>query len=384
MTIRRPKFTYILALILALTFLSLKAEEPGTNLSWTFKTSGPVYASALVSDGVVYIGSLDSLFYAIDAFTGEELWRLFCGNQVRSSAARSGKLLFVQSGNRLMAVSTRGKVKWERELYEGSVNIQQDPWDFHHSSPCVHEGRVYIGTEQGLLLGFDARSGERILRCQTLSEKAIRTTPVVSGNLVMYGDWDGVFFASDRFTGEQQWKYDSKKDGSYPWVNAIHGSPLVQGDQVFFTGRSCRLYALDVRSGKKNWQFSSPTDQWLLGGPQVSDGAVYLGSSDQGLFHAIDASTGNLLWTTEMDCRTWGKASVEGEHVFIGSNSFYVLDRKTGEKLRQFKFPQVHEDRKFGDYVDRTANFHSSPLVYEGMAIIGSDDGSVYAIKLGD
>jgi len=57
--------------------------------------------------------------------------------------------------------------------------------------------------------------------------------------------------------------------------------------------------------------YSSPTDQWLIGGPVVADGVVYLGSSDQRLFHAIDAADGGLLWTKELDCRIWGSALEE-------------------------------------------------------------------------
>jgi len=144
------------------------------------------------------------------------------------------------------------------------------------------------------------------------------------------------------------------------------------------------LYSLDVRTGKKNWHYSSPTDQWLLGGPEVIGGTVFLGSSDQHLFHAFDSENGELLWTTKMDGRTWGKACVEGDRLYIGSNSFYVLQKSNGELIKEISFPKVHEDRYYGEYVDRIDNFHSSPLVYENMAILGSDDGNVYAINLDD
>jgi len=382
MRISRSIFiVYIYLTVSAIEVYSQASDDSKEWLEWKYKTSGMVYASPVISDGVVYIGSMDSIFYALDAESGQEKWRFHSGNTIQSSAATYKNLVFFESGNSLFALTTRGKLKWSLDLCEGEINNQMDPWDFHHSSPSVHNGIVYIGTEQGILLGLDAKTGEQILRSQTLSEYAIRTTPVVSGDLVMYGDWDGVFYASRISNGSLAWKYDTKVDGTFPWVNAIHGTPLVSDSHVFFAGRSCRLYSLDIRTGKKNWHYSSPSDQWLLGGPKIAEGVVYQGSSDQYLFHAIDASSGDLHWTAGMDGRTWGSAIVKGDRVYLGANSFFMINTSDGKILEQYQFPQVHEEKKYGDYTDRTANFHSSPLLYQGMIILGSDDGHIYAIK---
>jgi len=368
--------------LFCVTGLYSQASKEGEEwLEWKFKTLGMVYSSPVISDGVVYIGSMDSIFYALDAKSGREKWQFHSENTIQSSAATYKNLVFFESGNSLFALTAGGKLKWRVDLCEGEINNQMDPWDFHHSSPTVHNGTVYIGTEQGILLGLDAKSGEQILRSQTLSEFPIRATPVVSGDLVMYGDWDGVFYACHISTGSLAWKYDTKVDGTFPWVNAIHGKPLVSDGHVYFSGRSCRLYSLDIRTGKKNWHYSSPSDQWLLGGPEIADGVVYQGSSDQFLLHAINAASGTLHWTADMDGRTWGSAMVKGDKVYQGANSFYTIDAKTGEILKQYMFPQVHEEKKYGEYIDRTANFHSSPLLYNGMIILGSDDGHIYAIR---
>lgn len=379
-----PKLlVFFLSFILsAANALSQAPIDSEAKIAWKFITDAPVYASPEIADGVIYIGSVDSTFYALDAETGKEIWSCTTGNTIQSTAAVHNKLIFFESGNKLFALSKGGKLKWKRDLYEGKVSNKLDPWDFHHSSPCYHKGVVYIGTEGGILLGFEAKSGKQVLRCQTLSEQAIRTTPVVSGNLIFYGDWEGVLYANDIANGSLAWKYDTRQDGTYPWTNAILTSPVVDGDNVYFAGKSNRLYSLDTRTGRKNWHYSSPTDQWLIGGPLVEDGVVYLGSSDQGLFHAINASSGDLLWTTGLDGRIWGRALVKEGHVYIGSNSFYVVDKVSGEISNQYKFPKVHEDKIYGEYIDRTVNFHSSPARYEDMVIVGSDDGNVYALKI--
>jgi outer membrane protein assembly factor BamB len=381
---RASIYLFILCIYLKVFTMELYSQAPDERaewLEWKHQTSGLVYATPVISDGTLYIGSTDSVFYAIEAGTGKEKWRYHSGNSIQSSAAIHKNLIFFESGNRLLALNGGGKLKWERDLCEGEVTNQLDPWDFHHSSPYVHDGNIYIGTERGSLLGFDALSGKQVLRCQTISEQPIRTTPAVSGGLVIYGDWDGVLYANDISTGALAWKYDTKQEGTYPWPNSILTQLVVQDGSIYFAGRSNRLYSLDVQTGKKNWHYSSPTDQWLIGGPAVHKGVVYLGSSDQRLFHAIDASSGTLIWSTELDCRIWGSAAIKEGNIYIGSNSLYVLDKVTGEVMRQFEFPQVHEAIKYGEYTDRTANFHSSPILFDGMIILGSDDGNVYSIR---
>lgn len=371
----------IINIIASAVLLSQVSGETMEWLEWKHRTSGLVYATPLIAHGTVYIGSTDSIFYAIEAGSGKEKWRYHSGSPIQSSATFQNNLIYFESGNSLFALNSKGKLIWERDLCGGETTIQLDPWDFHHSSPYIHNGIVYIGTENGTLLGFAAMSGERVLNCQTLSEFPIRATPVVYGNLVVYGDWNGVIYANDISNGTLVWKYDTKQDGTYPWPNSILSGLVVDGETLYFAGRSSRLYALDVKNGLKKWHYSSPTDQWLIGGPVVKDGVVYLGSSDQRLFHAIDATNGTLIWATELDSRIWGSAAIKEGCIHIASNSVFVLDMATGEIMEEFEFPRVHEERTYGEYVDRTANFHSSPILFEEMIILGSDDGYVYAIR---
>jgi len=374
----------IVCISLTITQIELFSQAPVSStdfIEWKHETSGLVYATPVISDGTVYIGSTDSVFYAIEASSGKVIWEYQSGNTIQSTAALNKKLIYFESGNRLIALNYKGKLKWERDLYKGEVRNQLDPWDYHHSSPYLHDGTIYIGTQNGILWGFDAMSGEQVLRCQTISEQIIRTTPVVSGGLVIYGDWDGVLYANDVSTGALAWKYNTKMDGTFPWPNSILTNLVVDDKSVYFAGKSNRLYSLNVKTGKKNWHYSSPTDQWLIGGPVVQKGVVYLGSSDQKLFHAIDASNGEVIWISELDCRIWGSAAINEERIYIGSNSLYVIDKGSGDIQKQYEFPQVHAAKKYGEYTDRTANFHSSPVQYDGMIILGSDDGNVYAIR---
>jgi len=88
MRISRPiVIVYIYLTVSAIEVYSQASDDSKEWLEWKYKTSGMVYASPVLSNGVVYIGSMDSIFYALDAESGREKWRFHSGNTIQSSAA---------------------------------------------------------------------------------------------------------------------------------------------------------------------------------------------------------------------------------------------------------------------------------------------------------
>jgi outer membrane protein assembly factor BamB len=376
--------TLFAVLSLTITYSQTESLEKKCSeeaIAWKFKTKKAVYASPVIESGVIYIGSLDGYFYAIEAKSGIEKWKYNCTNKILSSALVHQKQVYFTSDNKLISLDLNGKLVWEVVLSNDSIINRIDPWDFHHSSPIVQDNVIYVGCEKGLVLGVDAKNGMEVFKVQTENQQTIRTTPVIYHEKLLFGDWDGVMHAYDLETSEKLWQYDTKVDNTYGWKNSIHGQPQIFNNSVIFSGRSSRLYSVDIEAGKRNWVYKSPTDQWLVGGPVISESIIYLGSSDQHLFRAFDANKGTLKWETKLDCRIWGRACILDDKIYIGSNSLYVIDKKTGSILKQYTFAKVHEDKKYGKYIDRTANIHSSPIIFEDKVIFGSDDGSVYALK---
>ncbi len=74
---------------------------------WRFKTGSSVWSSPAVSNGFVYVGSLDGNLYAIDALTGKEKWQFRTRGVVDSSPAVSNGVVYVGSySNNLYAIGT--------------------------------------------------------------------------------------------------------------------------------------------------------------------------------------------------------------------------------------------------------------------------------------
>ena len=273
---------------------------------WKFKSGGGITASPTVHDGTVYIGSTDKNFYAIDAATGEMIWQYETGGQIRSNAAVFEEGICFESGNQLVALNFQGELLWQFPLYIEAVHAQYDSWDYVHSSPVIVDGKAYIGTENGLVYGVNIADGTQAFQCQTGTEYGIRVSPVIYENRIYFGDWDGVAYAFDLTTGDKLWDYDTKNDNVHPWMNAIQTKMVIENGVLYFAGRSCNVYALNPADGSLIWKWHSPTDQWMVGGPVIQNGKLYIGSSDQHLFYKFDALTGDKEFECLMDYRVFG------------------------------------------------------------------------------
>jgi hypothetical protein len=109
------------------------------SLLWKYTTGGKVKSSPSVFDGVVYIGSDDHNFYALNASNGEKIWSYPTGNIVRSSPAVAGGVVYI------------GSEDWY--LYALDAKSGNPVWrypDHSEPSPIVDKNILYIVTERGI------------------------------------------------------------------------------------------------------------------------------------------------------------------------------------------------------------------------------------------
>jgi outer membrane protein assembly factor BamB len=350
---------------------TMAANDP---IIWKFKTGGIVFATPIVHNNVLYIGSVDSVFYAMSAANGTELWHYKTNNQIRSTAAIDGNIVCFESGNQLYGLDLQGNLLWHDTLYAGPVTNQFDQWDFFHSSPNIVNGVAYIGTEKGRVYGINMQTGAVVFQCQTQNtNNGIRTAPAVYGNKIYFGNWDGIFYAYDLNTGQKLWEYNTFPERGWTGgLPSITTAPVLFNGNVFFAGRSCILYALNAETGVKQWSYSD-RDMWLVGGPTISDSILYLGSSYQQVLRIFNAVTGTRLYEQSVDARVDCTPFVNGDYVYIGTGfapadtvgSIYIFDKRTGEKKNKYALRAMVQ----------------SPIIVDSILYVGCADTYVYAMN---
>ena len=111
-------------------------------------------ASPLVVEGIMYLSGPDGKVWAIDAKTGEELWRykhaspfdvsLCCGNVNRGVAVAKGKVFFVTANAHILALdATNGQRVWDRTY--GDVRAGESAT----VAPLVVKNMVIVGSSGG-------------------------------------------------------------------------------------------------------------------------------------------------------------------------------------------------------------------------------------------
>ena len=95
-----PKFRFIKPAILILTLLTLLScqDQKQKSPDWSFTTTDRIQSNPVVDGNMVFFGSNDGNFYAIDAGTGKQIWKKKTDHKVRSQAAVNTSTVYFSSG----------------------------------------------------------------------------------------------------------------------------------------------------------------------------------------------------------------------------------------------------------------------------------------------
>jgi outer membrane protein assembly factor BamB len=172
----------------------------------------------------------------------------------------------------------------------------------------------------------------------------------------------------------------SASDGSPLWLDeeagtlgtsesgvAIYGSPAVEGELVYLAGYNGKVYAFVAESGVLRWVYPREGNlASIAAGVAVSQGRVYFGCSD-GTVYALDAATGDKLWSFEVGSKVWSTPTVAGDTLYVSAfdKKLYVLNTGDGSKRWEF---------------EAGGAIVSPALVYQGTAYIGCFDRYFYAV----
>jgi outer membrane protein assembly factor BamB len=296
--------------------------------AWRFSTGDVVTAQAVTRAGVVYIGSWDGYFYALDQTTGALFWKFAvdCQNAIIPSPARCLTPAQLQQQQRQRAQSEGGIIT---------------------SSAAVVGGTVYFGGGRRTLYALNAKTGslrwKHIIcgnpddsNCRSDQSDGLRifSSPAVYRGLVYVGTtangqqgYRGAFYAIDARTGKERWHFEVD-----PVLDA-NGNPILDKNGLPAAGQNRGCGGV-----------------WSSASIDTEDGLVIFGTGDCNLlpllpYHiavlASENDSGRLRWAftphagdTRLCDFDFGATAnlADGRHAAIGGKdgTFYLLDLETG------------------------------------------------------
>ena len=375
------KLLQYIPLFLAIFLSSCNSKQAA--LPWKFSTAGKIYAHPVIHDDMIYIGSMDSTFYALDKESGELVWKVLTNAPIQSTACIYKKAVYIKSGNSAYGIDKlNGEVIWSFEDTTNHRSGKIDLWDYHSGSPAIYEGLIYYGFQNGRLLGFNLDSGiieDEVLYGDTV---VIKSGLLINNGTLYFGGWNGKVFAYNLEEDSLEWTYKTYEEQAYATFGQINTQPVIADNYLFFGGRNPELQVIDIHTGKNAWSYVEPDGGWISGEALVKDGILYIGGSDNHEMFAFDASTGEKRWTFEFLNNNFSKPWIYKDYlVFTTGDAYNVFGIGTG---RGYLYALNKDDGTIHQFKQIGGNLYSNILVENEILYLGNEDGNIYALNLVD
>jgi eukaryotic-like serine/threonine-protein kinase len=324
----------------------LKVEDVLLQPVWTFDCEDEIRGTPVVENGVLYVGTHDSNLYALEAETGEFLWKYPTGGAiVGRPVASDGQIYFGSEDFYVHVISANdGQIIWN---YRTDAPVR--------SSPRVTSEYLFVGSDDTQLHAVNRKSGRVLWRFPAGSP--VRSTPFTLDNLIYFGTEDGDMFCLDLF-GNPKWHFKAKR--------AVTSSPFIQDGLVLFGSMDGNFYAFDARKGWEVWR--RRMGRGSISSPCGIENLVYTGTID-GYIHCMDITNGREVWSYHTGHQVTGSPIIDQGQVYCGSvdGNMYCLDYRSGQF--QWKF-------------NTGKPITGSPVVANHVLYFGSTDHRVYALPV--
>jgi len=167
---------------------------------WKFVSGNAIEAPALFLDGSVVFGTLDGMFFKLNAKTGKQIWKYKSDNQIEGSAnwLKVGKQIRLVVGSydyNLHCVGfTKGDSIWR---YESDNYI--------NGAPAIYGKYAVFGGCDGYVHLVNIETGKVFKKIKL--DTYVASSPVIDGKHAYVGDYEGRFFCIDLEAGKVEWSY---------------------------------------------------------------------------------------------------------------------------------------------------------------------------------
>ena len=233
------------------------------NVRWKYPVRASVKNSIAIAQGLLFAQDIYGYLYALDIHTGKLAW------EKKLEVARvpglddglvaSADKVFAGSGKGLCALDARtgnandartGKLLWGKS--ENGIRHRA-------SSPAMYDGAMYFLSREAFFILSD-KTGRVLARKDLPYSVEVTSTPLVTKEEIIFGTATEGLVALDRETLEEKWKLRTGKALIYtaPYVNEeaaqIECSPVLTGDVVIVGASDGVFYAVDRRTGNLLWR----------------------------------------------------------------------------------------------------------------------------------
>ena len=320
-------------------------------------TSTPTF-----SNGMLFVNAGDSVLYALDPRTGEELWQVVVDSHPNASGFSSP----VAYGDLVIVGSSSGeeRVAADNATFRGAVvafdrETGEEVWRYYTVEPPENGVAVWssvsIDGEAGVvfattgnnyteeagptsdaIFALDVETGELLWLTQ-LSEGDVYTVfnprspdfdfgtnPILfdaSGRkLLGAGQKSGVFWVLDRETGEVVWS--RQVSGGSALIGGVFNNGAYDGERIIVAGNG------GESDGPGSEPATGESEPVPLSGTQFGTSVLM----------AMDPADGSIIWERQLPAWVWAPITIANGVGYVSAESeLQAFDVETGKKLFAFQ-----------------------------------------------
>ena len=315
-------------------------------MKWIFKEPTSAINSVPFADkeeGIIYFGANDGNVYAVDMETGEEKWRFPTGRTVQS--------LVLRYEDHVIFTSDTGATYFLTPDGQEEFSLPNPVWS-HHTFQ-VYDGVVYWAPRGRQFGAYSIEEREFLWIVPVDVPYALwYSFPAVDEDMVYFSsnffkgmDAELNYYAMDRKTGRKIWQVTDDMDlgqnvprNRYTMfldhVDLLdYMAPALYKDLVIYTSGDRKVRAFDRDDGDEAWEtvFDRPTSS----APTIAGNRVYIGVrgsqvvtesgelSDPPLLVCLSAADGSKLWEMEVDGNILSAPIISGDKMMFGTDQNY-------------------------------------------------------------
>lgn len=288
----------------------------------------------LLGDRIYTIDTQGSIL-GVDAERGRRLWRFDTGLAAIAGLGGSSELI--------IATSREGRVAAYRPIEKGLEAV----WEVElaseiRASPVLDGEQVFVRSVDGKLRSLAASDGSQqwvvSRRVPSLSLTG-NSEPLVAGGIVIVGQDDGKLVAFNRTDGDVRWETSIGIPSGRTEVERlvdIDGRFELRDGVIYVASFQGRLAAVQAVSGDLLWTREFSSYQPIA----LDDEAIYLAADNSHLW-SIDRRTGSAFWKQDvLNARRVTAPSIVGEYLVVGDLDGYLhwFKREDGKLVGRIRF----------------------------------------------
>lgn len=300
----------------------------GVRQAWSLRVPSVAFPlQTNVSGDTVTVASADGVVVAIDARSGQEMWRANAGAPLTAGVGSDGAVAAVVTRDNELVALEAGKVLWKQRLGAQA-----------YTAPLVAGRRVFVQTGDRTITAWDGQTGRRLWSQTRTAENLVLKRP---GVMLAVGDTlvagvGGRLVGMNPANGTSRWESPiaaPRGTNDVERLVDLTGPVSRDGETICARAYYANVGCVDASRGVLLWTKAASGAVGVSG----DDRTVY-GTESNGNVTAWRRTDGERAWSTEIfRNRTLTAPLAVGRSLVIGDDTGLVLlvSREDGKMLNR-------------------------------------------------